>query len=567
MEVDAVGREDERRQLGDRVVAFVNDDDRRVVVRLVAPAVQAGAFQLRGRGHRVELRRGEEFSPLRELIGAQAALLGEVFDRGAVAAAGVVLVFPRCGEVFVGLRQHRARHLRVVRVERRFDLAFERCQTCFVGFALRQLLLAHERGTKRDRAAALGADVGEDVRGIEDPGEAVVVLRGDGVELMVVAARARNGQAHEGAAGEVDLVVDNVADEFFLVRVAAAPFADHVDAGGDDAVLVEGAAVARGNQVTGDLFLDEAVVGQVVVKTANDPVAVAPGEGAILLLADDARVEGVGVADDVEPVTGPALAVLRGSQKFVDEFCVGVGAVVFDEGFDFIARRREAEEVEVGAADERAAVGGGGGREILLFEFSQDEAIDRILRPRGVLHDGRRVVDRFLKRPPLATFIQLRPQGRGGGRMCCGDGFGHGDARIGRAHLHPRFEVRDLRIGQLLVRRHLEFFVLVTDGLDQPALVGIAEDNAGPGVAALEQAGARVEQQVRLQLVGFRAVALVAALDEERADYFLEELDAGGIGKRLGACGTGRTGEEQRDGEDRLYTTRHGITTTRDAGG
>ena len=98
------------------------------------------------------------------------------------------------------------------------------------------------------------------MRGVKDPRQAVVILRRDRIELVIVAARARDGQAHERPAGEVDLVVDDVADELFLVRVAAAPFADHVDAGRDDAVLVERLAVARRDQIAGDLLLHEAVV-------------------------------------------------------------------------------------------------------------------------------------------------------------------------------------------------------------------------------------------------------------------------------------------------------------------
>ena len=138
MHVDAVRREDERRQLGDRVVALVDDDDRRFGVRLVAPAVQAGALQLcAGVRHRVELRRGEELRPLRQLVRAQAALLRERGDRRPLGAAGVVLVLPRGGEVLVRLRQHGAGELRVLRVERRFDLRIELRERRLVRLALR----------------------------------------------------------------------------------------------------------------------------------------------------------------------------------------------------------------------------------------------------------------------------------------------------------------------------------------------------------------------------------------------------------------------------------------------
>ena len=57
-------------------------------------------------------------------------------------------------------------------------------------------------------------------------------------------------------------------------------------------------------------------------------------------------------------------------------------------------------------------------------------------------------------------------------------------------------------------------------------LSGSPATTLGPGVAALEQPVARVEQQVRLELFALGAVALVAVLDEQRADLLLEELDA-----------------------------------------
>ena len=75
--------------------------------------------------------------------------------------------------------------------------------------------------------------------------------------------------------------------------------------------------------------------------------------------AVDREAVGVGVAGGVEPVEGHPFAEVRAGEQAVDEFLVGVGVFVGDEGFDFGGGGRQAGEVEREAADERAAVGFG----------------------------------------------------------------------------------------------------------------------------------------------------------------------------------------------------------------
>src|SRR6185436_6017207 len=94
-----------------------------------------------------------------------------------------------------------------------------------------------------------------------------------------------------------------------------------------------------------------------------------------------------------------------------------------------------------------------------------------------------------------------------------GGGRGALPAGIGRAALHPRLEVRDHLGRELALRRHLELLVLVADRLDEEALVEVARDDGRAGLAALEQALARVDVELALQLLRLRAVAGVAAVD------------------------------------------------------
>ena len=97
--------------------------------------------------------------------------------------------------------------------------------------------------------------------------------------------------------------------------------------------------------------MTNSVVGLVAVEGADDVVAIAPGVGAVRVVLE---AVGVGVADDVEPVAAPALAVVRRGEQAVDEFLVGVGRLVGEEGVDLFGRRRQAGQIERDAADERA---------------------------------------------------------------------------------------------------------------------------------------------------------------------------------------------------------------------
>ena len=130
------------------------------------------------------------------------------------------------------------------------------------------------------------------------------------------------------------------------------------------------------------LLLEEAVVRLVVVEALDDVVAVSPGVrlGGVELVA-----VGLGVADQVQPVPAPALAVARGREQSVDHLVVSLGRSVGEEGVDLIGGRREPGEVVSGPAEQRRFLGRRGGSEAGRFELRQDEAVDRRSGPRRVL--------------------------------------------------------------------------------------------------------------------------------------------------------------------------------------
>jgi len=70
------------------------------------------------------------------------------------------------------------------------------------------------------------------------------------------------------------------------------------------------------------------------------------------------------------------------------------------------------------------------------------------------------------------------------------------------------------------------------DRLDQNALFGIAGGDGGPGVAALEQSLARIQQQTALHLRALLAVALVTVVRENGADLILKKFETRRIIRR-----------------------------------
>ena len=61
---------------------------------------------------------------------------------------------------------------------------------------------------------------------MEDAGQGVVVSRGKGIELVIVAARAGNGLPEEGAPDSVNLVINDIRVELSLDVVLQGPGTD-----------------------------------------------------------------------------------------------------------------------------------------------------------------------------------------------------------------------------------------------------------------------------------------------------------------------------------------------------
>ena len=109
--------------------------------------------------------------------------------------------------------------------------------------------------------------------------------------------------------------------------------------------------------IAGDLLADEPAVGKVAIEGRDHVVAIRPGMVAALVLVVAVRVAVMG---HVEPVPAPSLAVMRAGEQSIDQGFVGVRRSIVQKLLDFLGRRRQADQVEREAADQRAAIGLGG---------------------------------------------------------------------------------------------------------------------------------------------------------------------------------------------------------------
>ena len=97
---------------------------------------------------------------------------------------------------------------------------------------------------------------------------------------------------------------------------------------------------------------------------------------------------GVRVARDVEPEPAVALAVVWRGEQTVDEMFPRAGRTIGDEGVDLRRRRGQPEQIEIGAANQRVAVGSRRRCHIVPAARRLQEPVDRVGESR-VAHVGK----------------------------------------------------------------------------------------------------------------------------------------------------------------------------------
>ena len=209
---------------------------------------------------------------------------------------------------------------------------------------------------------------------------------------------------------------------------------------------------------------------------------------------------GVGVAGDIEPVTGHLLPVLRRVQQPVHHALIGAWSRVSDEGIDLGRRGGQPAEIEAQATQQGCAVGLRSRGDPFPAPALRQEGVDRVRRCRR----GGRCLRRWhrgrsLERPVLLVRCSgLDPSAQqvllGVTERLVGLGRGHHRIRVGRTDAVPKF-------AGLQVTR--------TDR--NPALLVGGQRPLG-----------RVEAKPRLPLLGVEAMAGEAVIREDGPDVSIE---------------------------------------------
>src|SRR5688500_3581821 len=103
---------------------------------------------------------------------------------------------------------------------------------------------------------------------------------------------------------------------------------------------------------------------------------------------------------NIKPVPRPPLSVVRGRQQRVDSSFPRVRGSVFDEGFHFIGRRQEPDQVQVGSSKQCAAVCLRSWFESLSLECLLYKAVDGVRCPPPAGDFGNGMPNGLAKGPP-----------------------------------------------------------------------------------------------------------------------------------------------------------------------
>ena len=218
----------------------------------------------------------------------------------------------------------------------------------------------------------------------EHAGQPVVVCRSDRIGLVIMAPRAREREAEKGAPDGVHMLLPFVGDgalddlrrqlEFLEIRRAQAEETERVPLLG----------FAAGHEVHRELPPHEFIVTHVVIQRLHHPVAVEPRRcGAVEVVG---RL--VGVARQIEPVSRPALAVVRRCQQRFHELRHR-RAIRLDRLFpmrEFLRARRQSEQIKIQPPDQHARRGRFRGLDIRRLHFCEEKKVRLLSRPHRVAH-------------------------------------------------------------------------------------------------------------------------------------------------------------------------------------
>ena len=311
------------------------------------------------------------------------------------------------------------------------------------------------------------------------------------VELVIVAARARDRRAKKRLAEHLDLVVDalGLVEPRVDRRVRSL---HHPPPARRDLRLVAARVRidARLDQVPRHLLHHEAVVRQVGVQRPHDPVAPAPSLANRVVELVAARLR---VTHHVEPVTRPVLRMRTIREHLINDALALKRVVSLENAGEPLFAWRQPAQREARAPQPRRAIAIPGRLDAFALERSLHEAIARAPRPTRARRDR--------------DFLELRPRPVA---LVHGTGF---DPAPQHVDLTRRERLVPLR------RRHALVRVVAEHALQERAALGIPRHHRRiESLLRTQRILAPVEPQPRLARLRIGSMAREAARREDRRD-------------------------------------------------
>jgi hypothetical protein len=277
--------------------------------------------------------------------------------------------------------------------------------------------------------------------------------------------------------------------------------------------------------IAGDLFHDEPIVGLVFIEGADHVIAVRPGIRPRRVHLETRRLR---EAHHIQPMPRPALAITRRREQLLHESGIGIPRLILHERLHFLRRGRQADQIKVKPANERAPICFRRKLQLVLGQLRRNEPVD------GIGLAARWPLRRWNGRPNYGLEGPMRF-------------LFHAAFRPGRALIDPRAQQPNLFGGQrFALGRHLHLLHRPGDKMNERALGTVLRlDRRRVILAALERRFLVIQPQSPALLV--RIVTLQAMRFENRPHLAHEIHRARECRRQLRRIHRSSLGREQDD--------------------